>query len=117
MVELFTAGVAGIASILKKEGLKKKIKPLVTEPIKLRAPDNTVLLIDFLSEIVGRAYAQKVLYQEVQFLKLTDKAVSAKLVGIPVADFDEDVKAVTYHEANITKNKKGMYETIIVLDI
>ena len=31
--------------------------------------------------------------------------------------FDEDIKAVTYHEANIEENEEGVLQTTIIFDI
>ena len=40
-----------------------------------------------------------------------------KLSGTRINNFDEEIKAVTYHEANVIKNKKGLWETCIIFDI
>jgi len=43
--------------------------------------------------------------------------LDARLFGAHVRKFDEDIKAVTYHEANITHSPTGEFETMIVFDI
>ncbi|MFZ5845140.1 MAG: archease, partial [Patescibacteria group bacterium] len=91
--------------------------PSLVEEISLRATDQTTLLIDFLSEIVGRAYTQKAVFTRVVFAELNPTNLKAKISGVKVRQFDEDIKAVTYHEANIVKNNQGAYETTVVLDI
>jgi SHS2 domain-containing protein len=43
--------------------------------------------------------------------------LEATVYGRKVSGFKEDVKAVTYHEADITENEEGCLETVVVFDI
>lgn len=115
--ELFTAALEGVTSVLKKGGCKNRESFIIKDKLTLSAPDATTLLVDFLSEVVSRSYANRALYCTVLFYDLTPVSLSAYLAGVPVKKFDEDIKAVTYHEANVIKNSKGLYKTSIVLDI
>ena len=115
LAELFTAGLEALGEILCQT--KLPTGPLTAGEITLEAEDETALLIDFLSEVVSRGYSQKVLFTKVVWKELGKTSLKAKLYCLPVVNFDEDIKAVTYHEANIVKNKQGVYETTVVLDI
>ena len=57
------------------------------------------------------------IYNEVKFLEFSETKLKAKIYGQKVDEFDEDIKAVTYHEVEIIKNDKGGFEAVIVLDI
>ena len=37
--------------------------------------------------------------------------------GFDIEEFDDDIKAVTYHEAEVRKNGKGNLETYMIFDI
>ena len=75
------------------------------------------VLVDFLSKILTQTHINNVLYCKVTFSQLNETSLSAQLVGVPVDSFDEDVKSVTYHEVDVKKNDKGLYETVIIFDI
>ncbi len=114
--ELFRAAVEGMASIIKKDAcgdagaeIKKKVS--------LNSADRTALLVDFLSEVLTVSQTDKIVFCDASFEKLTETELTAEVIGPKVDEFDEDIKAVTYHEANIVQNEKGQWETIIIFDI
>ena len=50
--------------------------------------------------------------------KSSENKISKKIkITSPIETFDEDVKAVTYHEAQVKKNEKNNYEVTIIFDI
>ena len=113
--ELFRAALEGMAELIKHDGFSQKGDQV--ETISLSAADSTSLLIDFLSEVLTRTHVNNVVYNTVDFSVLNEKDLEAIVRGCSVEAFDEDVKAVTYHEAEIKKNKEGLFETVIVFDI
>jgi len=48
---------------------------------------------------------------------ISEKLLEAQIFGLLVDHFDEDVKAVTYHDVKITQNKRGIFEVTLTLDI
>ena len=52
-----------------------------------------------------------------EFSSLTDCALEAGLEGFEVEVLAKDIKAVTYHEADVRENAEGQFETTIVFDI
>ena len=80
------------------------------------APDRTALLVDFLNEALLRSHLDRVVFGDVTFASLTETSVAATLVATE-ADMAEDVKAVTYHEADVRQTDDGQWTTTIVLDI
>lgn len=112
--ELFTVALEGMSALIKK---KVSGNALVSEEIALQATDVTALLIDFLSEVVTKSHIKKTVYTQVIFSELTETTLNAIVSGSVVDFFDEDIKAVTYHEAYVTHNEKGIFEAQVIFDI
>lgn len=124
MEELFTAALEGMAEIMMGEGAGRDDinsaaagKAGARKEIKVSSADETALLIDFLSEVLTISQIEKIVFLSVRFRRLTSKTVKAEVSGIRGQNFAEDIKAVTYHEAEIRKNTRGNFETTIVFDI
>ncbi len=113
--DLFSDALEGTMHILKHQSLKAT-KPIIRN-IKLTAPDITTLLIDFLNETLYLAQTHKEIYPQITFVKLESTQLQATLKGLPVKSFDDDIKAVTYHQAHVHQNQAGEWQTKIVYDI
>ena len=115
--ELFQAGLMGMSRILSEQGCGKAEERSKRVAISLTAPDLTCLIVDFLSEVLLLTYTEKVLFCEMEDVKIGNAAISAMLLGTEMITLDEEIKAVTYHEAQVVQNGKGHWETRIVFDI
>lgn len=115
--ELFRAGLEGIGRILKTDVFKSPQEGNEFVEISLVSGDMTTLLVEFLNEVLMYSHTQKAVFFDVNFQHISEKKIRAKIMGKRINAFDEDIKAVTYHEAQVEKNESGMFETIIVLDI
>lgn len=113
---LFQKGMEGLCQLLLTETHKNRAKR-VGRQIHISAPDTTVLLIDFLSEVLTFAHIDKAVYSEVCFDYLNSDALEAEIHGRRVSGFAEEIKAVTYHEAEVKKSKEGRWESMIIFDI
>jgi len=113
--ELFEVALLGMAELIKPEACSKTCD--IKNEINLSSIDPTALLVDFLSDVLTLTQTDKVIYCKIEFEKLTETEIKATIFGMTVDSFDEDVKAVTYHEAEVKKNEKGNYTTVIVFDI
>ncbi len=111
--ELFCGAVAGMMELL--DG-KSAAEDFVVEAVAVQAQDRTVLLIDFLNEILTRALTEKRVYRVVRFSELSETRAACEVEGRSVASFQEDIKAVTYHEASVEK-KGGIWETVVIFDV
>lgn len=89
----------------------------VKREIAIEAPDATALLVDFLNEALSSMQAEREAYTVVRFLSLSERSLKAELEGYKVASFGEDIKAVTYHEADVKKSDEGEWHTMIIFDI
>jgi SHS2 domain-containing protein len=83
--------------------------------IFLEAPDLTALLVDFLNEILLRCHIDRQAF-EPESIVLSGTAVTARLFARAAVHFQEDVKAVTYHEADVVQSE-GVWTTTLVLDV
>lgn len=119
--ELFTSAFEGMV-----ETMKAPQKPSPTETstqktfehrLELKAPDVTALLIDFLNEILTLAHVNKEIYSAIGWKTLTETSLQATIQGAKVDSFDKDIKAATFHQADVKQNSKGMWETLLVFDI
>jgi len=111
--DLFADALRGLIDVMKPEGPEAD---RVHSEIRVVAPDVTALLVDFLNEVLTRCHIRREAYPRVVFSSLTGTALEGQLEGHPVAGFGEDVKAVTYHEAEV-RERDGVWSTILVFDI
>ena len=114
---LFEMALEGLNQLLTGSPIEQNTKRELTEGIDLKAPDTTVLLIDFLSEVLTLSQVNKAIYFDLETEKMTDCSLIGNLYGYRIDGFEEDVKAVTYHEADVKVNEEGDWETVIIFDI
>jgi SHS2 domain-containing protein len=112
--ELFLNTLLGMNTSLRPELQNQKTK---IRKIKIKSPDLAALLVDFLSEALYLIQTNKEIYDNVKFVKFTDREIEAELVGKKVERFGEDIKAVTYHNLDIHQKKDGSWEAIVLFDI
>lgn len=115
--ELFLAGMEGMAQVLKKDFCQNHAAFPLEHAVLLTAKDTTALLVDFLSEVLTHSLVERAIFCRAEFIKLSAKMLHAKIYGIKINRFDKDIKAVTYHEAEVKRTDKNRYETVIVFDI
>jgi SHS2 domain-containing protein len=111
--ELFTEAVRGLMDLLKPEGIQPQ---QARTDLHVAAPDSTSLLVDFLSEVLTCCHIRREVYTRVAFPSMSAVTLDAELEGHPVVRFGEDVKAVTYHEADV-QERNGLWSTTLVFDV
>jgi len=115
--ELFEGALEGMNSILKVTFPSVNTAESDRFEVSISAPDSTCLLIDFLSEILTKSHERNKIFSGIKILELNPSFIKAWVYGQPIKSFDEDVKAVTYHMANVKKRPDGKWQTNIVFDI
>lgn len=120
--ELFLNSVLGMEESMQYEVRKPEEK--VKRQVKVSSPDFTVLLVDFLSEVLYLTQVNKEVYDSVKFEKFSDPSTSsgqaeikAELSGKKIERFGLDIKAVTHHQLDISQKKNGIWEAVIIFDI
>ncbi len=115
--EAFSSALAGMNEVLKPGFCQDKRRFSKELELALESSDSTILLIDFLSQVLTASHEQRAIFCKADFLTLTDTTLEANLQGEEAQGFDRDLKAVTYHEAELKKNAKGEWESVVVFDI
>ena len=115
--ELFRAGFEAMNQIIKPDACRMPCPCIINQKIELDSVDATALFIDFLSDVLTLAHEHKAVFCEVEFQELNATHLRASIGGRPANGFDEDIKAVTYHEANVRQNVEGQWETLLIFDI
>lgn len=113
--ELFEAAVLGMTEIMEPEA-NESVEG-VSREIEVESIDRTALLIDFMNEVLFLAERNREFYFEVKFSEIRNTYLKAELKGKRAKLFHRDIKAVTYHGAEIKKNEAGGLETEIIFDI
>ena len=113
--ELFREALRGMMEVLKPE--RKKGAAETTRRIELQAGSATPLLVDFLNEALWLAQTNREEFTADVIDGISETRVEAVLRGAPAESFGEDIKAVTYHEAEIRRNAAGNLETVLVFDV
>lgn len=114
---LLTVALDGMNIIMKKNYRMYLNRHSFIKEILINSNDQTSLLIDFLSKILTLSHIYKAIFHKIDRLEICENSLHAFVLGTKVNNFDEDIKAVTYHEAEIKRNKKVGLETTIVFDI
>lgn len=87
----------------------------VEEQFSLVSQDDESLLVDFLSELLYYAEKENIAFLEFN-LTLDQSSLEAKLVGRPIKFRKKEIKAVTYHNLEISRQNDKL-EVTIVFDV
>lgn len=115
--DLFATSLKGLAKLLREDLSPATDEPGISDRLEVEAQDATALLVDFLSEILTLSHIHKTVFLQADIKEISSNKVRANIDGIRVDYFDEEIKAVTFHQADIHKNEKGLLQTNIVFDI
>jgi SHS2 domain-containing protein len=110
--ELFADAVLALMESMEPVGRNEA----TSVTIEVDAPDLTALLVDFLNDLLLRCHTQRVAFEPVA-VTIRDGLVVAEMRSIRVGGFEDDVKAVTYHEAEVRQLANGSWVTALVLDV
>jgi len=72
--------------------------------------------VDFLSAVLTQSDIEHAVFSEVKIKRMTDTEIEAEIFGAKVDKFDEDIKAVTYHSAEV-KQKNEKWEAMVLFDV
>ncbi|SMO49112.1 archease [Fodinibius sediminis] len=114
---LFRLGLRVLNQLLVPDINHREGDLTIVKNINIQSSDLTALIIDFLSEVLTLSQIYKAVFIEVEIHEMSRCRLSGVLKGMEVNAFQEDIKAVTYHEAKVRVNEKGEWETIIIFDI
>ncbi|MGK2859979.1 MAG: archease [Thermoanaerobaculia bacterium] len=84
--------------------------------LNVTAHDATALLVDFLNELLLLLETRHLVAVEIDFPVFGEQHLVASITMRAVEGWERDVKAVTYHEAEI-RSADGEWSTTLVFDI
>lgn len=96
-------------------GLKPTSGPRVSRIFEAKAPDVESLIVAFLSELVW-AVEQENLVFDAFTVVLKGSKLKVTMSGAPILSINKSIKAVTYHNLQITKTDHG-FQVEIVFDV
>lgn len=114
--ELFKNAAEALAEILFGEKIPLSHEKAPVEKITIHSTNQNALLVDFLNEILAKSQIKKIAYKVHKVIKLEDNEIETEISGMLVEKFKEDVKAITYHEADIKKEGK-IWKTKLIMDV
>jgi SHS2 domain-containing protein len=99
---------------LKSFWKPKLTKTKIEKEIKIESNNEVNLLIDFLSEVLAETYIEKAIFIKFEPQELVSYSLSGKIIGYEFTSLSKDIKAITYHQANLQKiNHQYIFEFII----
>jgi len=112
--ELFTNTAFGMFDILADlSGLKKS----VSIDINLEAPSREELLIAWLDELLYDFYTKGIIFCDFDIVDIADTKLKARVHGRHVGDnknrLKTEIKAATYHNLEIKKDKENLSVEIV----
>jgi len=84
--------------------------------VNVQAATKEELLVNFLSQALYLSDVHNQAYMAVKINKITETEVDAILFGVQVNSFEEEIKAVTYHDLSV-KQKKDKLVANIIFDV
>src|SRR3989344_3675820 len=117
--EAFLNSAEAVKQAMTKDDVVGKIK----KGLGVMGDDIESLLYNFLEEIIFLLDAENFMISKVENLIINkDKAgysLKCDFLGDKSGgyEFDEHIKAITYHDMKVEKKKEGSYEIEVVLDV
>jgi SHS2 domain-containing protein len=109
---LFAQAAVGLNSV---SGVHVDPDSRVRREISVPGEDDESLLVGFLSELVFFQEHESLAFDSFD-LAFADASLSAKLGGARIGSISRPVKAVTFHEIQIRRTRRGL-EVEVVLDV
>lgn len=114
---VFASGLEAMNQILAPQCCLSPKQADCCMDVALKAPDPTALLVDFLSECLALTYIHKTLFCFVHFDQLEPTRLQARLYGHRFGCLENEIKAVTFHTADLCQNREGVWETPLLFDL
>lgn len=115
--ELFIAAAQGVESVMVEP---EQIKCITSREVDVEGHDRLSLLISWLNELIFLFDTEYLLFSTFEIATMTDIRLSGRAYGEIYDrerhDLGSAVKAVTWHEAAISKHEDG-YRARLILDL
>ncbi len=117
--EVFVHAAEALADLLADRGGMKADHAF---GIRATGEDGSTLLVNFLREVLYQFQGNGLLLREIRIVNLTENEIRAEARGEildPTAGkrLRREIKAVTYHQASLTRGKTGRWTARVILDV
>jgi len=111
LTQLLLNAATGMTSLLVEDvgSLAQKIERHVI----IDSLDPESLLVDWLTELAFWAESELLVFSRILLKDVTETHLEATLAGDHVSTLNKHIKAVTYHELEITKTGVGLVTTVV----
>ena len=110
---------AGLAIFeLSSEKISNQDKSHKEISIQQKADNLEELFLNWLNEVLSLSAAKGVIFESFKFKRLDEKNLQAMGVGSSITNYkvNTEIKAATYHQLKIKKNKSG-WQAEVILDV
>lgn len=116
--ELLEALAEGLARVIHApEGVERR----ETRTIEVAAEDLESLTVDFLWQVMDLIEAELFLLSAIRVTHASERTAAAEVSGEPYDEqrhtFTGEVKAVTYHQLQVTSDAQGVWLGRVILDL
>lgn len=109
--ELLLNAAAGMNSLLT--GQPDALSAGEKKSVELDAIDSEGLLVEWLSELAYWAETESLVFNKFDLHRVSPTHVKATVHGSRVAQLENHIKAVTYHNLKIIQTEKGLTATVV----
>lgn len=114
--ELFSSATDALCTVLTGQvAIEDEIS--ASSDFTIESIDLSTLLIDFLNHVLYLSIMNSKCYKLDKIIHLNDNKLHFFISGFNTKSFVEDIKAVTYHDAEIIQSDELKYEVTIIIDI
>lgn len=114
--ELFVNAALGMFSILAKKKKTKEAQKKQSLKIDLSASNLEELLVSWLGELLSLSDIKKAMFTHFQISELTDTRIKAKVFAEKNYTTKTEIKAATYHQLEI-KKEKDFWQAEVIFDV
>jgi len=109
--ELLLNAAGGMNSLLARQD--NECAAQEEKPVELDAVDAESLLVEWLSELAFWAETESLVFHKFDLHSVSPTHVKATVYGNRVAQLENHIKAVTYHNLKIVQTDEGLTATIV----
>ena len=109
--ELLLNAAGGMNSLLARQD--NALSPREIKSVELDAVDSESLLVEWLSELAYWAETELLVFHKVELHSVSPTHLKATVHGSRVAQLENHIKAVTYHNLKITQTDEGLTATVV----
>jgi len=111
MEELLQNAAHGMNSLMIND--VSIISTQIKKNVEVEAMDAESVLVEWLAELAYLAETHLLVFKRFEIESVTPTRVQATLFGGKVSKLQKHIKAVTYHNLEITKTDKGLEATVV----